>query len=175
MARRSLKKCAPAASILGDEIDHRRDTGYGMKPPVMVAGNEARRLRRISCKKNVPLHGRIALGLVVFGPAQGVWNFDGSSIPASQQTPFYARIQESYRHGRRPAAVGRLWRTGRLRPAGARYCSAEQKAVDGTDERRASLGFDGPRTGMAARLAAPSPMGSLDYISPEALAVMGFV
>ena len=39
----------------------------------------------------------------------------------------------------------------------------------------AALGFDGPRTGIAALLADPSPMGSLDYISPDALAVLGFV
>jgi hypothetical protein len=39
----------------------------------------------------------------------------------------------------------------------------------------ASLGFDGPRTGIAAQLASPSPMGSLDYISPDAIAVLAFV
>ena len=39
----------------------------------------------------------------------------------------------------------------------------------------AALGFDGPRTGFAGELADPSPMGSLDYVSPDALAVLGFV
>ena len=42
-------------------------------------------------------------------------------------------------------------------------------------EARASVGFDGPRTGMAAWLADPSPMGSLDYVSPEATIVTAFV
>ncbi len=42
-------------------------------------------------------------------------------------------------------------------------------------EARASVGFDGPRTGMAAWLANPAPMGALDYVSPEATIVTGFV
>ena len=42
-------------------------------------------------------------------------------------------------------------------------------------EARASLGFDGPRTGMAAWLADPAPMGALDYVSPEATIVTAFV
>ena len=42
-------------------------------------------------------------------------------------------------------------------------------------EARAAVGFDGPRTGMAAWLADPSPMGSLDYVSPDATLVAAFV
>ena len=42
-------------------------------------------------------------------------------------------------------------------------------------EARAALGFDGPRTGIAAWLADPSPMGTLDYVSPEATIVTAFV
>ena len=38
-----------------------------------------------------------------------------------------------------------------------------------------AVGFDGQRTGIAAWLADPAPMGSLDYVSPEATFVTAFV
>ena len=56
-----------------------------------------------------------------------------------------------------------------------RYFLAEQKEVNNQMETRASVGFDGQRTGMAAWLADPAPMGSLDYVSPEATFVTSFV
>ena len=58
---------------------------------------------------------------------------------------------------------------------GARYFIAEEKEINNQMEARAALGFDGPRTGMASWLADPSPMGSLDYVSPEATIVTAFV
>src|SRR5581483_6672026 len=41
-------------------------------------------------------------------------------------------------------------------------------------ETHAALTFDGPRTGIAAWLAPPSPMGALDYISSQATFVAAF-
>jgi hypothetical protein len=66
-------------------------------------------------------------------------------------------------------------RQGLAAAGGARYFIAEEKEVNHLMEARASLGFDGPRTGMAAWLADPSPMGTLDYVSPEATIVTAFV
>jgi ferric-dicitrate binding protein FerR (iron transport regulator) len=50
----------------------------------------------------------------------------------------------------------------------AEHFLLEQKWVGGQTQHRAVLAFEGPRQGMAAWLAAPAPMGALDYISPEA-------
>jgi hypothetical protein len=44
----------------------------------------------------------------------------------------------------------------------------EHKDVSGRIENKATLTFEGRRWGMAAWLAEPSPMGSLDFISPNA-------
>jgi hypothetical protein len=58
---------------------------------------------------------------------------------------------------------------------GVRYVIAEQKEVNHQMEASATMGFDGPRTGIASWLAEPSPMGALDYVSPDATLVTAFV
>jgi hypothetical protein len=45
---------------------------------------------------------------------------------------------------------------------------AERHRVEDTNEITAELRFDGPRRGVAAWLSEPAPMGSLEFISPEA-------
>ncbi|MEO8084082.1 MAG: hypothetical protein ABI780_09690, partial [Ardenticatenales bacterium] len=52
--------------------------------------------------------------------------------------------------------------------ADARYFVLTQVEVDGRSQLEANATFDGARKGAAAWLAAPGPMGALDFISPEA-------
>jgi hypothetical protein len=158
---------------LGDEVDIVHTAG--MRSPVMVSEQKREGLDDFLHKKGVPLavinHG----GLLVFGPERkDVESIAGQLDTGFAQKPLYAHIQESYRQG----AGLLIWvdLAGMSTPfQGARYFSAESKQIDGQIIGSAALGFDGPRTGLAAQLAAPSAMGSLDYVSPEALAVMGFV
>ena len=51
----------------------------------------------------------------------------------------------------------------------------ERKETGGKTENRAMVTFAQPRRGMAAWLAAPAPMGALDFISPDASFVTAFV
>jgi ferric-dicitrate binding protein FerR (iron transport regulator) len=51
---------------------------------------------------------------------------------------------------------------------GARYFVLSQVEVDGRSQLEADATFDGPRTGVAGWLAAPGPMGALDFVSPDA-------
>jgi len=44
----------------------------------------------------------------------------------------------------------------------------ERKEVNGTARNAAAIRFEGGRSGMAAWLAAPAPIGSLDFVSPDA-------
>ena len=56
-----------------------------------------------------------------------------------------------------------------------KYFVLDQKETDGKTHTQASLSFNDPQRGVASWLAAPGPMGSLEYISPDANFVTGFV
>lgn len=62
----------------------------------------------------------------------------------------------------------------RLGVMNARHVLAEQKKIDKT-YHRVTLTFSEARTGIAAWLAEPAPMGSLDFISPDAKLVAAAV
>jgi hypothetical protein len=63
----------------------------------------------------------------------------------------------------------------RLGVANLRTFIAEQKSFDGKGVTRASLVFNQASQGIPAWLAAPGPMGALDFISPDASVVAAFV
>ena len=56
-----------------------------------------------------------------------------------------------------------------------KYFVLDQKETGGKTHTQASLSFNEPQRGVASWLAAPGPMGSLEYISPDANLVAGFV
>jgi hypothetical protein len=169
----ALDMLRAGSEYLGDEIDI--VDAPGMKTPVLVAEQKGEGFDEFLHKRGLPMTVVHRHGLVLFGPeAAAVEAAAGQLDSGFAQTPLYARIAESYREG----AGLMLWvdlGQGQTPLPGARYFSAEQKQSGNQMVASAALGFDGPRTGLAAQLADPSPMGSLDYISPDALAVLGFV
>ncbi|HSK63226.1 MAG TPA: FecR domain-containing protein, partial [Pyrinomonadaceae bacterium] len=56
-----------------------------------------------------------------------------------------------------------------------KYFVAEQKDTNGKTHTQATVSFNDSQRGIPAWLAAPGPMGSLQYISPNANVVAGFV
>jgi len=56
-----------------------------------------------------------------------------------------------------------------------KYLIATRSETSNQGDNRITLEFSGPRRGIASWLAAPSPMGSLDYVSANAGAAVSFV
>jgi hypothetical protein len=59
--------------------------------------------------------------------------------------------------------------------ADAQYLIAEHRDLNGTPDNRAEIHFAGARHGIASWLAAPAPIGSLDFVSADAGIAAGFV
>lgn len=59
--------------------------------------------------------------------------------------------------------------------ADAQYLIAEHREMNGVPENHLNLQFAGERQGMASWLAAPAPMGSMDYVSRNAGLMLAFV
>jgi hypothetical protein len=107
--------------------------------------------------------------------------------PAQPKGAFFARLADEYREG-----VGFLLAADVQRIFGAAAKSAGEnaalarlgvtdmktfvvkQAADGSSGPRAVLDFDGERRGVAAWLAAPGPVGALQYVSADANVVAAF-
>lgn len=109
-------------------------------------------------------------------------------------SPFHAQLAELYRDGAGLVIAADLQRlisqsvgnkatahdsqamaaAGRLGLLNVKYFIAELKEKDGRPSNRATLSFT-ERQGLASWLAAPGPMGALEFVSPDATVVASFV
>lgn len=101
-------------------------------------------------------------------------------------TPFGKRIAQSYQSGAgwllaidmEQIAGASVSQSSAMNTAGVdnvKYLMIERKQNLGRTENSASLSFAGARHGLASWLAAPGPMGTLDFVSPEATFASSFV
>jgi len=99
-------------------------------------------------------------------------------------TPFGQRIGQEYKGGVTVLAAADLQMILKQVPPGSpqeqmtfqrsgfadmKYLVWEHKSVAGQEVSQAELSFTGPRHGVAAWIAKPAPLGSLDFVSPEAM------
>lgn len=148
------------------------------QPPVFVSELKRDGFADFLKQQGVPLTVEVRNGFVAFGPDRvAVENlataFD-TQAGGFEGTPFYARIAQVYREGAGLFVCADLSRLGE-HTAGMSYFVAEEKEINRQMETRATLSFDPAHTGIPAWLADPAPMGSLDYVSPEAGTVAAFV
>ncbi len=166
-----LEKLRAANEYLGDEI-----VIFGTPEtagPVFLAEVKREGFPEFLKKTGLPLAVETRSGMVLFGPRKEA--LEGALDSGFQKTPFYTQIAEAYREGAGLLLCADLSHMGpQPAPAGVRYLIAEQKEIDHRMETRAAVAFDGPRTGVAAWLAPPSPMGALDYVSSDATFVSAF-
>jgi hypothetical protein len=115
--------------------------------------------------------------------------------PGLDGTPFGARIAQAYAHGTGILFAANLERmtAASLRQAqqhdpqhaaslqrsgmdGLRYLLFERRSPTGEEaQTQAVLAFSGKRRGIPSWIAAPAPMGALDFVSPSAQAAAAFV
>ena len=178
-----IDKLRAASEYLGDEVVMVLLSGANGNPqgPVFVTEVKREGFDAFLKKQGLPVTIETRNGLTVFGPLSSAVQQVSAGLDSTQfqSTPFYTRIADAYNHGAGLLICADVSRISGEHAApmmeGARYLVAEQKEVDHKMEARASLAFDQARTGVAAWLAAPAPMGSLDYVSPEATLVASFV
>jgi hypothetical protein len=176
--RAVLDRLRAASGYLGDEIVLAAvPGGHG---PALVAEVTRDGFAQFLAAQGLQMAVESRNGMVVFGPdREAVAQFAPAMDAAEggfRGTPFYARIAQAYSEGAGLLLCADLSRmAAHGASAGARYLVAEQKEVNHRMETRATLAFDGARRGPANWLDAPGPMGSLDYISPEASALGAFV
>jgi ferric-dicitrate binding protein FerR (iron transport regulator) len=147
--------------------------------PVFIATARRTGFRDFLKHEGLPLAVEERPGLAVFGGQPEAVDALARSIDAPQGgfqgSPCYARLVEAQQSGADTVFCTDLQRMG-VPAAGVRYIMGEVRHVgDRAEASRATIGFDGPRTGIAAWLAPPAPMGSLDYVSPDASFLMAFV
>src|SRR5271157_1755042 len=175
----TIEKLRAASVYLGDEIIVTAFAGPDgkMLGPVVFAEVKREGFPEFLKRQGLPVAIETLPGLVAFGPPGGAVEAFAAALDSGfENTGLYARIAQRYGEGAGLllcADLARLPAPPQLN--GVRYIIAEQKEVNHQMEARAAVGFDGPRTGIAAWLAEPSPMGALDYVSPEATLVTAFV
>jgi ferric-dicitrate binding protein FerR (iron transport regulator) len=141
-------------------------------------------------------HGMIMLVrqnmLVVGGDAASVQRMSARLDAGSAQfasTDFGQRILGVYSHGTETvvaANLGEILSSTHTQPSenkflqstgfdDIKYLIATRGETSNQGDNRMTLEFSGPRRGIASWLAAPAPVGSLDYVSANAGAVFSFV
>jgi hypothetical protein len=178
-----VDKLRAASEYLGDEIVIAGAAAagpHGMGAPVFLAQVTRPGFAEFLLREAGPVPLETRNGFAVFGPDRAAVEALAPALDTSAGgfagTPFYARIAEAYRNG---AGLLLCVDLSRVSPGdsalGLRYLVAEQKEVNHQPETRATLGFDASNTGIGSWLAAPAPMGALDYISPDATVLAAFV
>ncbi|HEY3120204.1 MAG TPA: FecR family protein [Vicinamibacteria bacterium] len=183
-----IDKVHGLSGFLGDEVAFAAVTADGRPRPLLLA--EVRRpgldeflARELGeALRHVLLRGNV----VAFSDDPAMLRaLEGALETGSgfEQSPFGQRIADAYREG-----VGLLFAADleRIGPQGnpavratgiddLRYLIAERKGLAQQAQSRALLAFSGQRRGIASWLAAPGPMGALDFVSPGAEAAAAFV
>lgn len=153
-------------------------SAHGKHRVIFLAGLKRGGFREFLMGAGLPAAVEERPGVAAFafdrGPAEVLAQALDSPRRAYANSPCYSRIAEAQRQGA-GAVVCADAASLSSGPQALSYIMGEDRRVNGMDETRATFGFAGPRTGIASWLAAPAPMGSLDFVSPEATFVAAFV
>lgn len=175
--RKIVEQVRAVSDYLGDEVVLAVPSVEGkLQLPVMVAEEKKAGLKEYleqQVNERVPL---VEQGnLVIMG---------SKTTSGFESTEFGKRIAERY-----AAGAGWLFAANMEQISSAhvrdsknvtgiddiRYVIVERKQNLGRTENSATVSFKGARSGIASWIAAPAPMGTLDFISPDATFAASFV
>lgn len=169
------------ASVAGDSkvqtITEKELTGIPEKNKGLIAlvrqnevvfGTDRATLEKVNAQLNA---GSDGLGVTAFGlQLQNAYNRGaGFLLGADLQRIIAQDRRKQVRTGKRNDGFARSGL------AEMRYLILEHREVNGLPENRMALDFAGERKGVASWLAAPGPMGSLEFISRNASVAVAFL
>jgi hypothetical protein len=175
----SLGRLKQAGEYLDDIAILGLSEGNGEKHHIVfLAGLKRSGFREFLKQAELPVTVEERSGVAAFAFERVSTEVLAQALDAPQgafaSSPCYSRIAEAQLQGAGAVVCADASRlNGGPQPLS--YIMGEERRVNGLPETRATFGFKGPRTGIASWLAAPAPMGSLDYVSPEATFVAAFV
>jgi hypothetical protein len=188
--RAVVEQARAFSDYLGDEVvlALARDTHR----PLLVAETRRPGLREYLEARGVPVVDRPAGGglmVMVYGSVVAVGldreslagvaeNADAGGHGRFLETPFWQYISRGYQSGAGWIFAADMEQilSGHVFPSqsamtgmdNVQYLMIERKPNLGRTENSAALSFRGERHGLASWLGAPGPMGTLDFVSPEA-------
>lgn len=175
--RQIVDQVRTISDYLGDEIVIAvASSGGQLQLPMMVAEQRKRGLKEYLAQSGNRMPVSERGNLVMMGALENSAGFDG--------TEFGKRVAESYASG-----AGWLFAAdmeqilaNHVRDSknvsgmdNIRYLIVERKQNLGRTENSATVSFSGTRSGIASWIAPPGPMGTLDFISPDATFATSFV
>jgi hypothetical protein len=195
-----LKNSAGFRQLIEQQVA-KYSNGTGRGPNIQFVEDPRTAAALESDKKNDRLYVWIQSNLFAASPKleqlQSVArSIDGGGTSAFTSSPFRNRIAEVYQEGAGLVVAANLeqiveqTKDERVKNADAakheealkqlgilsvKYFVLDQKETGGKTHTQAVLSFNDPQHGIPSWLAAPAPMGSLEYISPDANVVAGFV
>jgi hypothetical protein len=176
----AVSKLQQASGYFGDEVvivALKGEAGSHMRGPVFLAEEKKPGLNDFIRANGGELRVEARGGLIAMSPDKGAAAalLDGMTGQFSTM-PLYTRVAEAYHNGAgllfAADFAGLATHEG---PVPVQYLMGEQKQTAARTDVRAVVGFKGERKGFASWLAAPGPMGGLQYVSPEATFVAAFV
>ena len=155
------------------EADGKKDKLYvWIQENLLAASPKLQQLQNLATAKSngglssftaTPFRNRIAQ----------VYQEGAGLVVAANLEKVVAKVKADYTKG--PDAQKQESTLNQLGILSVKYFVLDQKDSNGKTHTQASLSFSDAQRGIPSWLAAPGPMGSLEYISPDANVVAGFV
>lgn len=194
-ARNVAEQLRSAGAQIGEEIVIAAVAGAQgqLGQPIVLAevrgasarGALAQQLAPVLASPEAARHLRLTDDLIVFGGDTALTGGFSQSALAATVLPAYERgaswvfaanmeqiLQSSVKTSEPMETNKALVATGASQ---LRHLLVEYRELNGRPNTSAAITFSAPRTGVASWLAAPAPMPSLDYVSPDALVAFSAV